>query len=92
MSYDAGAELNGRYVGEPGGIEQEHIDVFFNEGSNDRYVWDHSAQRLGSQWEIRRFSMHKILIHYPMCTDSENLSSLRTNRTEKSEIDYTNQP
>lgn len=30
--------MNGRYTGEEGAIHQEHLDVYFNEGNNGRWV------------------------------------------------------
>ena len=38
INFDGSESMNGRYFGEEGGVHQEHLDVFFNEGSGGRYV------------------------------------------------------
>ena len=38
ISQEASELMNGQYTGEEGAIQQEHLDVYFNEGNKGRYV------------------------------------------------------
>lgn len=38
ISYDHSESMNGRYTGPEGAPQQEHVDVFFNEGQGGRHV------------------------------------------------------
>ncbi|CAD7948636.1 unnamed protein product [Amoebophrya sp. A25] len=38
IAFEGTDQMNGRYTGEEGAIYQENLEVFFNEGSNGRYV------------------------------------------------------